>query len=215
VSFTTDDVITEVREAVQDTDATYQRYSDAFLLRKLNQAMRRLALLRPDLFTTLATITCVNGTTQTAPTDSIRIVDVASNTDGDAVKEIQAETLDLMFPAWGNEAPGPAKNWVRYVRDPNRFYVYPPASTADTLELLYAKSPATLTAGAAVVMQDAYFPVVVDCTAWLVESVDAESVATGRARMLKDSFVEMLSGSLQARTLTDVDTAGMNKKEVL
>lgn len=215
MSFTTTQVIEEVRELVQDTDATYQRYSDAFILRKLNQAMRRFALLRPDLFTTLASMTCVNGSTQTAPSDSIRLMDVTGNTLGEAVKEINSESLDLMFPAWGNEAPGPAKNWIRYVRDPNRFYVYPPASTAETLELLYSKSPATLTLGDAVVLQDAYFPAVVDATTWLVESIDSESVASGRAKTFKDSFVEMISGSLQARTITDTDAAGMDKKEVL
>lgn len=215
MSFTTTEVLEEVRELVQDTNATYQRYSDAFLLRKLNQAMRRFALLRPDLFTAVSTITCVAGTAQTAPTDSIRLTDVLSNTLGETVKEIQAEAMDLMFPAWGNDAPGPATNWIRYVRDPNRFYVYPKASTAETLQVLYAKSPATLAAGNTVVVQDAYFPAVVDCTAWLVESIDTESVASGRAKAHKDSFIEMVSGSLQARALTDVDAAGLDKKEVM
>ena len=50
---------------------------------------------------------------------------------------------------------------------------------------------------------------------WLVESIDSESVASGRAKTFKDSFVEMVSGSLQSRTLTDVDSAGMDKKEVM
>ena len=133
MSFTTTEVITEVRELVQDTDATYQRYSDAFLLRKLNQAMRRFAVMRPDLFTTYFDMTCIVGGTQTAPSDSIRLIDIINNTSGEAVKEIASEALDLMFPAWASEAPGPAKNWIRYPRDPNRFYVYPPASSAETL----------------------------------------------------------------------------------
>lgn len=215
MSFHASEVLEEVRELVQDTDTTYQRYSDAFLMRKLNQAMRRFSLLRPDLFTLVHTITCVAGTAQTAPANSIRLIDVLGNTLGEAVKEIQAEALDLMFPAWGNNAPGPAKNWIRYVRDPNRFYVYPAASTDETLSILYARSPATLALNDHVVVQDAYFPAVVDCTAWLVESIDAESVASGRAKAHKDSFIEMVSGSMQARTLTDVDTAGLDKKEVM
>ena len=215
MSFTTTEVIAEVRELVQDTTADYQRYSDAFLLRKFNQAMKRFAIIRPDLFTSYASLTCAAGTMQVAPADSIRLMDVLDASDGSAVKEIDGDAIDLMLPSWANGAPGVAKNWIRSVNDPNRFYLYPPAVVGDTLTILYAKTPANLALGDPVAVGDVYFPVVIDCTTWLVESIDSESVSSGRAKTFKDSFIEMISASLQARALTDTKSAGMNKKEVM
>lgn len=215
MSFTPADVIEELREAVSDTEATPYRYSDAFILRRVNQSLKRLAIVRPDLFTEIATITCVAGSMQSAPADSLRLMDVLANTAGTAVKEINQDVLDLMFPTWESGATAAAVNWMRYTRDPNRFYVYPPATTSDTLQLLYCQSPPNYAVGDTIALQDAYFPLILDCTIWLVESIDAEHVDSGRAKMFKDSFIEMAAAGLQARKITDTDAAGMAPNEVL
>ena len=70
------DVITDVRRIIQDTTTTY-RYSDTVLLAFANQALKRIAVLRPDLFANVSTITCTqNAVIQSAPADSIRIMEV-------------------------------------------------------------------------------------------------------------------------------------------
>jgi len=70
------EVITEVRTLVQDTRAPY-RYSDAVLLRFLNQTVRRMATIRPDLFTVIGEIPTVAGTViQRIPTTAIRLVEI-------------------------------------------------------------------------------------------------------------------------------------------
>jgi hypothetical protein len=114
--------VTEARDLLLDTLAPF-RYSDAFIVRKVNQTIRRMCILRPDLFVVHANITCVAGTLQSAPGDSVRLIDVVSNNDGSAVKEISQDTLDLMIPTWSTGAPAVALNWIRYPRDPNRFYL--------------------------------------------------------------------------------------------
>lgn len=206
MSFTVADVIVDVREMIQDTMTPY-RYDDAFIARKVSQVVRRMAILRPDLFTEIATITCVAGTIQATPSDSVRIMDVLTNTAGVAVKEVNQEVLDLMVPTWETLTPGPSTNWMRYPRSPNRFYVYPAATITDTLKIVYAKCPATLTAPSTVPLQDAYSSTVVDGTCWLMESIDAEHVESGRAKMFQDSFLAAMSSGLQARRITDTDTA--------
>ena len=50
-----DDVITEVRRIIQDTNIPY-RYSDDVLLGFANQALKRIAVLRPDLFASIEEI---------------------------------------------------------------------------------------------------------------------------------------------------------------
>lgn len=207
MSFTVADVILDARESVQDTDVGYYRYDDSFMVRKLNQVIRRAVVLRPDLFTQVATISCVAGGLQSCPADSVRLMDVLANSAGEAVKEVNQELLDLMVPGWELLTAGPAQNWMRYPRDPNRFYVYPSAVPASDLQIIYAKCPAMLTISDTVPMQDVYMPVLIDGLCWLAESIDAEHVESGRAKMFQDAFTTALTNGLQSRRITDTETA--------
>jgi len=61
------DVITEARRILQDT-LSPQRYSDTVLLGFANQALKRIAVLRPDLFAIIAEIpTTINTVVQSMP----------------------------------------------------------------------------------------------------------------------------------------------------
>lgn len=44
------DLLTEAREMLQDTDSEPQRYSDEALIRVLNRGLTQLARIRPDAF---------------------------------------------------------------------------------------------------------------------------------------------------------------------
>lgn len=207
------DVLSDVRESVSDTSLPY-RYSDAFILRKINQTVQRMVVKRPDLFCDVHQITCVAGSLQSAPGDSVRVMDVLANSAGRAIKEINQEVLDLTLPSWESLTPGLANDWMRYPRDPNRFYVYPAAVAGDTLTIVYAKTPAALTSTAGTILLPlAYQPVVIDGTVWLLESIDAEHVESGRAKMFQDSFYAMLDFGLTARRITDTDTAALPREE--
>lgn len=214
MSFTVSDVITDTRDAVQDNVAPY-RYSDDDLVRKFNLVLRKAVILRPDLFTEITTISCASGSLQQCPTDSVRLMDVLNNSAGAAVKQVNQEVIDLMIPDWENLSPGPATNWMRYPRDPNRFYVYPPAVAAASLQIIYSKCPAVLSTSSTVPMQDVYMPVLVDGLCWLAEAIDAEHVESGKAKMFKDSFTEALTVGLQARRITDTDSAAGPAEETI
>lgn len=207
------DVIADVRESVSDTSLP-NRYSDAFILRKINQTVQRMVVKRPDIFCDVHILTCVAGSLQSAPVDSVRVMDVLSNSANKAVKEINQEVLDLTLPNWENLTPGPATDWMRYPRDPNRFYVYPAAVAGDTLTILYAKTPIALTTTTgSIPIALAYQPAVVDGVIWLLESIDAEHVESGRAKMFQDSFYMTLDNSTNARRITDTDNAALPKEE--
>jgi len=207
------ELLNDIRESVSDTQIQY-RYSDAHILRKINQTVQRMVVKRPDLFCEVYSLTCVAGSLQTAPADSVRIMDVLANSAGRAVKEINQEVLDLTLPNWEALTPGPANDWMRYPRDPNRFYVYPTATPGDTLTILYAKTPAAVASTTdSIPLPLAYSPVLVDGTVWLLESVDAEHVESGRAKMFQDSFYGMLDFGLTARRITDTDAAALPREE--
>lgn len=214
MSFTVAEVLADVRELIQDTQSPY-RYSDAFVIRKINQTVRRCVIMRPDLFINTTTMSCVAGSLQTAPADSARFMDVLANQSGDTVKEVSQDVLDTMYPTWGNIASAAATNWMRYPRDPNKFYVYPPAAGGAVIQIAYAKTPAMLISTDIVPIQDVYYPTIVDGTVWIMESVDAEHVESGRAKMFQDSFKEQLTAGLTARRIVDNATGGEPKDEVI
>jgi hypothetical protein len=92
------DIIAEARILLQDTRSSLYRYSDADLLKFGNQTLKRMAVLRPDLFSYIGPITCTAGTViQSAPADSLRIMEVFSISGGKAVRETNREILDQTY----------------------------------------------------------------------------------------------------------------------
>jgi len=203
------DVIAEVRRIIQDETTTY-RYSDAFILSLSNQALKRVQLLRPDLFSYVGTVACTAGEViQAAPSDSLRVIEVYSVVSGNGVIEADREVLDQTIPTWPNDTAAAAINWMRHVRNPNKFFIYPQAPVGQSLDIEYSQVPPTYDSTTAVtLLPDAYFPVVVDIVVFLVESVDNENVTSQRAQLFKESYTEMLGVTSASRPVTDTENAG-------
>ena len=213
---TPQDVITEARVILQDSRTPY-RYSDVVLLGFVNLSLKRLSMLRPDLFMKLGEIpTTADTVLQTLPSDSMRLSEIFSVKDGNAVTEANREVFDQTYPGWVNEASGLPKNFIRHIRNPNRFFLYPRPQAGVVLIGEYASSPPTYAINDNVdLLPDAYLPVVVDGTVYLAESVDNEHVNSNRAKLYLDSFTQAISLSLQARALTDTEEAGFDRKQVI
>jgi hypothetical protein len=213
---TPNEVITEVRRLIQDTKVTF-RYSDTVLLGFVNQTLKKMAVLRPDLFAVIADFTTVANTVlQSCPTDSVRLMQIFQIKSGDAVTEVSKETLDQMYPNWVNEVAGIPVNFMRHVRNPNKFFVYPRPSSGVILVGEYAQSPATYALNDTVaLLPDAYLTSVVEGAVYLAESVDNEHVNSGRAKLFQDAFVQGLGVSLQSRVITDTEAGGLDPKQVI
>jgi hypothetical protein len=210
------DVVTEARRLIQDISAP-QRYSDAVLLGFANQTLKRMSVLRPDLFAYIGEIPTTTGTViQSPPTDSIRIIEIFQVKDGAGVTEVDRNSLDQTYPGWMNDAAGAAVNWMRHVRNPNKFFIYPKAPVGQVLIGEYAQTPPNYTGAQTVeLLPDAFFPVVVDGTVFLAESVDNEHVNSNRAQLFQQSFTQALGVSAQARSLTDTEEAGLPNEQVI
>lgn len=214
-----DTVIAEVRRMLQDTSgsAVLQRYSDAELLGFANQALKRIAVLRPDLFAKIAEFSTAAGEViQTAPSDSLRVMEVFRVKNGASIRETNRETLDQTYPDWANDDPAATVNWMRHPRNANRFFIYPKAPANQILIIEYAQTPKTYSLGEVVeLLPDAYLPVVIDGTIFLAESIDNEHVNSNRAQLFQQSFVQSLSTNFQARPVTDTESAGLSPNEVV
>jgi hypothetical protein len=210
------DVLIEARRLLQDTstDAALQRYSDAFLLDIANTVLKRAAILRPDLFSEIGEIDCVQDETlQSAPEGAFRIMDVFRVQGGNAIREVNKATFDQTAPEWVTDDPGTCVCWMRHTKNPLKFFIYPPAPASQTLIGEYAKTPVDYDESTEVeLLPDAYFPAIVDGLIWLVESGDNEHVDSGRAKMFQESFLQSLGASMAAQAITDAPDAIPAKK---
>lgn len=216
MSFTVQQVVDEVRRAIQDTGVTGSyRYDDTHIVGVVNQSLKRIALLRPDLFSYVTTMSCAAGTIQVAPADSIRLIDILLSGSGGNVNEVNRETLDLMYSTWQTGTTGAAQDWMRHVRSPNRFFVYPPSAAGQQLTIEYAQCPPPYAiTDTVLLLGDAYFPAVVDCAVWLLESVDNEHVNSGRAKMMFEAFNQLLGTTSQNKNVTDFEPSNLPPQQV-
>lgn len=210
------DVLTSARQLLQDSNSNVllQRYSDDVLLEFANQTLKRIAIIRPDLFSTIGEIPCTAGEVlQSPPADSIRIMDILRVKLGSSVREVNRETMDHTHPTWADDAAGACVNWMRHPRNANKFFIYPKAPVSQVLIGEYAQSPPNYLLNEDVeLLPDAYFPCVVDGVVFLAEAVDNESVNTQRADMFQRSLTGALTTALESRIVTDNESAGMDKK---
>jgi hypothetical protein len=213
---TPNEIITEARRLISDTKVTY-RYSDAIMLGWVNMTLRRTAVLRPDLFGVIGDIaTTPNTVLQSTPSDSLRLIEIFQVKNGDAVTESRRETLDQMYPNWVNEAASTPVNFMRHVRNPNKFFVYPRPTAGVILVGEYAQVPPNYALNDTILrIPDAFFPVLVDGVVFLAESVDNEHVNSGRAKLFQDAYTQALGVSLQSRVVTDTEESGMDPKQVI
>lgn len=212
------DVLTEARKLLQDTssEATLRRFTDATLLGFANQTLKRIALIRPDLFSYVGEITCTAGEVlQSAPSDAIRLMEVFRVKNGSAVRETNRQTIDQTYPGWVDASAGACVNWMRHPRNPNKFFIYPKAPASQVLIGEYAKAPPDYAASTPVdLLPDAFFTTVVDGTVFLAESIDNEHVTNGRAKMFFDSFTASLDTNYKTRLFTDLESGGLDKRDL-
>jgi hypothetical protein len=206
------EIIAEARILLQDTRATY-RYSDTILLGFVNQSLRRMAVVRPDLFGVITNFTLSAGTVlQSCPADSVRLVEIFQVVGGNAVTEVSRETMDQSTPGWVSEDAGSPVNYVRHPRNPNKFFVYPRPSAGVQLVGEYVQSPPNYTINQSISLPDAYYSTLIDGVVFLAESIDNEHVNTGRAKLFQDSFYQGLGVAQQQRVVTDTESGAVDRK---
>lgn len=143
------DVVSRARLVLNDADAV--RWTDAEFVNWINDGCRYIALNRPDSCVVNGTITLAAGSKQsiaglTPP--GLRLLDVVRATaSGRAIRLVDRETLDTQIPSWHAATQAVPTNYVFDNRDPQTFYVYPPAIVSTVLEIVYSRVPVEITTG--------------------------------------------------------------------
>ena len=204
------EVITEARSILQDADTPY-RYSDTDLLGFVNQTIKRMVVIRPDLFGEIGDIPTTAGTAvQSLPSDALRLIDIFQVKGGNAITEVDRETMARYAPDWMNAASGSPVNFMRHVKNSERFFLYPPPAEGTVLVGEYSKVPADYALTDTITRpSEAFFPTIITGVVWLAESIDDEAVNSKRAEFFLQLFTSELASSLQSRTVTDTKPAGL------
>lgn len=210
-------ILLRVKDTLQDT--TSVRWTEAELLRYINDAQREIVNLRPDASATTTNIALVVGTAQTIPTAGLRLIKVVRNmsaagesaTGKRAIRIVDREILDSQEPNWHDPTvSGDAahtttvKHYVFDEDDPRRFYVYPGASSTSTfVEIVYSISPTDLAnTSATIYVDDIYANAIIDFVLYRAYMKDAEFAGNAqRAQNHFQLFMSSVGAGFQAHTM--------------
>jgi hypothetical protein len=155
---TANTILTRVRSQLIDDGLTRLppgpvRWTDDELLRWLSDGQRTLVAMDPALGEITAPLALSQGTKQVLPVGAFMLLDIKRNmgTDGETpgrvVTVVTRENLDRVDPNW--HASLRSDVTLHYVYDPKQprvYYVYPPSTGLNYLDVSRAASPADFTA---------------------------------------------------------------------
>lgn len=139
------DIINRASIILQDTSNV--RYPQAELLKFFNDGQREVVLHRPDAKTVNESFRCAAASQQSLPATGLRLIDIVQNVNGRAITQIDRKILDETLPNWHNQAADATKKIEHFVydsADPKNFYVYPRATTAMYIQLVYSTAPSDI-----------------------------------------------------------------------
>ena len=211
-------IITRVQDTLQDT--TSVRWSEAELLRYINDAQREIVNFRPEASADHANVQLAAGTEQTIPDVGLRLIKVVRNmsatgssaTGKRTIRLVSSDILNAQDPDWhdpsatGSSAHGTVvKNYIFDEDDPRKYYVYPGISGNAYVEIVFSRTPTDLSSTSSTIyIDDIYGNAIVDYVLFRAYLKDAEYAANSqRAGTHYQLFAASLGQGAQAQTLLD------------
>jgi hypothetical protein len=214
MAISAESIIHRAVDILQDT--TSVRWPVEELVRYLNDAQREIILYRPDATIKFVSHSCVAGAKQSLPADGAKLIDVirnsAAGSNNSSVRLVPREILDTQIPNWyaltGNIS---ALHYTYDPRDPQTFFVYPPATTGTEVDITYSAYPTPVAEPAAgaqysdvvgnIDVPDIYSNVVLDYVLYRAYSKDSEYAGNAqRAQAHYATFATALNIEVQGTT---------------
>lgn len=140
------------KATIQLIDLANIRWTRSELLSWLNDGMRQIVLIQPSASSTTSVIQLQAGTRQYIPDDGWLLLSVyrnmgtAGTTPGRAIRIISREILDSFNPNWHTDkAAAEVRNYIYTDQDQTAFYVSPPNTGTQYIELNYSVQITDLT----------------------------------------------------------------------
>ena len=139
------DVLARVGLILNDVD--YVRWTKPELFGWINDAAGEIVIRRPPAGAKTAAITLVEGVSQSLPADSHLLMDVVRNLpNGRRITVAERHRLEESVPNWYGMNPSNVIRHYSYEdRNPQQFYVYPPAVAGAMVEAVIAAIPPKIT----------------------------------------------------------------------
>jgi hypothetical protein len=203
------------KAAIQLTDIANVRWTRAEMLKWLNDGMRQIVVIQPSASSTTVTKLLTAGTRQTLPTGGWLLLQIYRNmgldgtTPGRAIRIISRELLDGFNPDWHADLPKPeVQNYIYDAQDQLAFYVYPPNTGTQYIELNYSAEPADLTLESqAIPIFDIFQSALVDYILFRACSKDAE-YAPGL--QLAQAYLATFTAAIQAKSQSETSNEPVN-----
>jgi hypothetical protein len=197
------------KATIQLIDLTNIRWTRAELLSWLNDGIRQIVTIQPSASSTTVSKQLVAGTRQTLPADGWLLLAVYRNmgtngtTPGRAVRLISREIIDGFNPNWHTDKPAAeVRNYIYSNQDQLAFYVYPPNTGTQYIEINYSAQPADLTAETQdIPIFDVFQPALVDYILYRACSKDAE-YAPGV--QLAQGYMATFVAAVQGKTASEI-----------
>ncbi len=221
------DIIRRVEDVLQDTNIRWPRTE---LQNWMNESYLAITLARPDANAKAGTFTCAAGTRQTLTTQfpsGLRLLDVTRNlataSTYRVIRLVARSVLDDQRPTWHAETG--TVNIQHYTfdpRQPKEFFVYPPATNAAEIEVVYTDSPGATTLTEAqldpdssdttvILLDDIYMSPMIDWMLYRAYSKDAEYGANEqRAQAAYGAF----NAALNTKNQVDAASSPLNQSSV-
>ena len=218
-------LLLRIEDTLQDT--TNVRWSEAELLRYINDAQREVVNLRPEASADHANVQLSTGTEQAIPDVGLRLIKVVRNmsaaggsaTGKRTIRIVDSEVLDTLEPDWHDPAvTGDAahttvvKHYVFDEDDPRKYYVYPGVAGNAYVEIVFSRTPTDLAnTSATLYIDDIYANAVIDYALYRAYMKDAEFAGNAqRASSHYQLFVGSVTQGGQVQVMTSPNNDAMN-----
>jgi len=222
-------LISRIQDSLQDT--TGVRWTEAELLRYINDAQREVVNFKPQASADHSNVQLVTGTEQSIPDVALSLIKVVRNmsaTGGSAtgkksIRLVDEDILNSIEPDWhdptvtGDAAHGSViKHYVFDPDDPRKFYVYPGVKSGSNayVELITSRSPTDLSATSSTIyIDDIYGNALVDYVLFRCYMKDSEFAGNAqRASQHYQLFLNSVSSGISSKNLINpnFDRNGQN-----
>lgn len=200
------------KATIQLIDLANIRWTRAELLSWLNDGMRQIVLIQPSASSTTSVIKLDAGTRQYIPDDGWLLLAIYRNmgttgtTPGRAIRIISREILDGFNPDWNTDtAKAEVRNYIYTNQDQLAFYVYPPNTGTQYIEINYSAQPTDLTSESQVIpIFDVFQSALVDYILYRACSKDAEyAPGIALAQQYSAAFVAAIQGKTESEVTND------------
>lgn len=178
------------RAEIKAHDPDNVRWGAAEGLMWVNDGSLAVVNALPRSYTQTAVAVAVSGTRQTLSglglTTGLQIIDVIHNVTsaggiGNAITKTPRAFIDETVPGWHAQGATEAQHWMTDDEDPKAFYIYPYITGGGKMRVVYAATPADLTAlGDTILLDDVHANALQFFVLFSFYSKDLESIKSAQ-----------------------------------